>query len=56
MDGVRQSLDFIKTLPIDVQDVVRRAYGWSTNITFAVQMGITLFALVSAFFIKETKL
>lgn len=56
VDGVRQSLDFIKTLPIDVQAVVRRAYGWSTNITFAVQMGITLFALVSAFFIKETKL
>ncbi|EED16301.1 EF hand domain protein [Talaromyces stipitatus ATCC 10500] len=45
VDGVRQSLDFIKTLPIDLQAAVRRAYGWSTDITFAVQTGVTLFAL-----------
>lgn len=56
VDGVRQSLDFIKTLPPDVQVIVRKAYGWSTNITFAVQVGITLFALLSSFFIKEKKL
>lgn len=54
--GVRQSLDFIKTLSPALQNTVRMAYGWSTNITFAVQMSVTFFALISSFFIEERKL
>lgn len=54
--GVRESLDFIKTLAPSLQVTVRRAYGWSTNITFAFQIGIVFFALFSSFFIKEKKL
>ncbi|QKX53740.1 uncharacterized protein TRUGW13939_00820 [Talaromyces rugulosus] len=54
--GVRESLDFIKTLTPSLQATVRSAYGWSTNITFAFQIGIVFFALFSSFFIKEKRL
>ncbi|KAH8700836.1 EF hand domain protein [Talaromyces proteolyticus] len=42
---VRQSLDFIKTLPPALQDVVRKSYGWSTNLTFGFQIFVVAFAL-----------
>ncbi|CRG90048.1 Vacuolar membrane amino acid uptake transporter fnx2 [Talaromyces islandicus] len=54
--GVRESLDFIKTLAPSLQVTVRSAYGWSTNITFAFQIGIVCFALFSSLFIKEKRL
>lgn len=56
VEGVRQSLEFINTLPSSLQVAVRRSYGWSTNITFACQMGILFFAVFSAFFIREKTL
>jgi hypothetical protein len=56
VQGVRQSLDFIKTLPPQVRDIVRHCYGWSTNLGFAFQIGIVFFALLSSFFIREQKL
>jgi hypothetical protein len=56
VEGVRQSLDFINTLPSDLQAIVRKSYGWSTNLTFAVQMGITFFAVLSSVFIREKRI
>ncbi|OKL56462.1 hypothetical protein UA08_08136 [Talaromyces atroroseus] len=56
VQGVRQSLGYIDTLPSDLQVIVRKAYGWSTNLTFAVQMSITFFALFTSFFVREKRL
>ena len=56
VEGVRQSLDFIKTLDPPVAKVVRGCYGWSTNKGFAFMIGVVFFAMVSSFFIREKKL
>ncbi|KAH8423075.1 putative MFS multidrug transporter [Aspergillus melleus] len=56
VEGVRQSLDFIKTLDPAVAKVVRSCYGWATNKGFSLLVGIVFFALVSSFFIREKKL
>ncbi|KAL3466476.1 hypothetical protein BJX64DRAFT_274472 [Aspergillus heterothallicus] len=40
VDGVRQSLDFIKTLDPDVAKTVRDCYGWATNKGFAFLIGV----------------
>ncbi|KAL2813536.1 major facilitator superfamily-domain-containing protein [Aspergillus granulosus] len=42
VDGVRQSLDFIKTLEPDVATTVRDCYGWATNKGFAFLIGSRL--------------
>ncbi|KAK1145375.1 hypothetical protein N8T08_004250 [Aspergillus melleus] len=56
VEGVRQSLDFIKTLDPAVAKIVRSCYGWATNKGFSLLIGIVFFALVSSFFIREKKL
>ncbi|KAL1880979.1 hypothetical protein Plec18167_003519 [Paecilomyces lecythidis] len=56
VEGVRQSLDYIKTLEPGVRQIVRNCYGSSTNIGFAFMIGVVFFALFSAFFIREKHL
>lgn len=56
VEGVRQSLDFIKTLEPTVASIVRSCYGWSTNLGFAFMIGVVFFALFSSFFIREKSL
>lgn len=56
VNGVRESLDFIKKLDPDVARIVRSCYGWSTNKGFGFMVGIVFFALFSAFFMRESKL
>ncbi|KAF7590491.1 hypothetical protein BBP40_002836 [Aspergillus hancockii] len=56
VDGVRQSLDFIKTLDPSVAKVVRGCYGWAMNEGFAFMIAVVFFAFVSSLFIREKKL
>ena len=56
VEGVRQSLDYIKTLDPAVGRVVRSCYGWATNKGFGFMVAIVFFALVSSTFIRESKL
>ncbi|KAE8150526.1 major facilitator superfamily domain-containing protein [Aspergillus avenaceus] len=56
VDGVRQSLDFIRTLDPSVGKVVRGCYGWAMNKGFAFMVGVVAFALISSLFIREKKL
>ncbi|PLB45472.1 MFS multidrug transporter [Aspergillus steynii IBT 23096] len=56
VDGVRQSLDFIKTLDPAVGKIVRSCYGWATNKGFAFLIGTVFFAFVSSLFIREKRL
>lgn len=56
VDGVRQSLDYIRTLDPAVASFVRGAYGWATNKGFAFMVGFVVFALVSSFFIREKRI
>ncbi|PWY91233.1 MFS general substrate transporter [Aspergillus heteromorphus CBS 117.55] len=56
VDGVRQSLDFIKTLDPAVARVVRSCYGFATNKGFSFMIGVVFFAVVSSLFIREKKL
>ncbi|PIG84276.1 MFS multidrug transporter [Aspergillus arachidicola] len=56
VDGVRQSLDYIKTLDPSVAKVVRGCYGWAMNKGFAFMIAVVFFALVSSFFMREKKL
>ncbi|KAL4885869.1 hypothetical protein BJY04DRAFT_205151 [Aspergillus karnatakaensis] len=44
VSGVRQSLDFIKTLDPEVATIVRDCYGWATNKGFAFLIGVVFFA------------
>ncbi|KAL4784568.1 major facilitator superfamily-domain-containing protein [Aspergillus varians] len=56
VDGVRQSLDFIRTLDPVVAKTVRDCYEWATNKGFAFLVGVVFFALVSSSFIRERSL
>ncbi|CAG8034425.1 unnamed protein product [Penicillium olsonii] len=56
VEGVRQSLDFIKTLDPTTAKIVRDSYGWSTNKGFAFMVVVVFFALLSGCFIRESKL
>ncbi|KAJ5500245.1 hypothetical protein LT330_002275 [Penicillium expansum] len=56
VEGVRESLDFIKTLDPATARIVRDAYGWSTNKGFAFLVCVVFFALLSSCFIRESKL
>ncbi|KAJ5090978.1 hypothetical protein N7532_009662 [Penicillium argentinense] len=56
VNGVRESLDFIKILSPDVAEIVRGCYGWSTNKGFAFMTAVVFFALFSACFMREAKL
>ena len=56
VDGVRQSLEFIKTLDPVVARIVRDCYGWATNKGFAFLIGVVFLAFVSSLFIRERNL
>ncbi|CAI7614451.1 hypothetical protein N7533_013369 [Penicillium manginii] len=56
VNGVRESLDFIKKLDPDVAQIVRSCYGWSTNKGFGFMVIVVFFALFSACFVREAKL
>lgn len=56
VNGVRESLDFIKKLDPDVAQIVRSCYGWSTNKGFGFMVVVVFFALFSACFMREAKL
>lgn len=56
VSGVRESLDFIKTLDPAIAKIVRNCYGWSTNKGFAFMVVAVFFALISACFMRESKL
>ncbi|KAL2822750.1 major facilitator superfamily domain-containing protein [Aspergillus cavernicola] len=56
VDGVRQSLDFIKTLDPAVANTVRGCYGWATNKGFGFMIGVVFLAFVSSLFIRERSL
>ena len=56
VEGVRQSLEFIRELDPAVAKVVRGSYGWATNKGCAFMTGVAILGLVSSFFIKEKKI
>ncbi|PKY02514.1 MFS multidrug transporter [Aspergillus campestris IBT 28561] len=56
VDGVRQSLDYIRTLDPAVARTVRGCYGWATNKGFGFLFFVVFFAFFSSFFIREKKL
>ncbi|GLI77298.1 hypothetical protein PoHVEF18_005587 [Penicillium ochrochloron] len=56
VNGVRESLDYIKKLDPDIAQIVRGCYGSSVNKGFAFMVVIVFFALFSAFFMREAKL
>lgn len=56
VNGVRESLDYIKKLDPALAQIVRSCYGWSTNRGFGFMVGIVFFALFSACFMRESKL
>ncbi|KAI4127987.1 MAG: hypothetical protein LQ338_002954, partial [Usnochroma carphineum] len=45
---VRESLDYIKTLPPEVRQVVKECYSHATNAGFRLMLGISFFAMLSA--------
>ncbi|KAI5858775.1 major facilitator superfamily domain-containing protein [Tricharina praecox] len=53
---VRESLEFIGTLPKETRDVVRACYKDSVQVAFLFAIGLSVCALVSAAFIKERRL
>lgn len=56
VEGVRQSLDFIKKLDPAVAKAVRGSYGWATNKGFAFMVGVAVLGITSSLFIKEKKI
>ena len=54
--GVRQSLDFLKSLPHEVQVLVRIAYGDAVRHGFMLMLGISIGAAAASFFIREKRL
>ena len=54
--GVRQSLDFLRSLPPDVQALVRDAYGEAVRHGFAFMLAIAVGATISSLFIQEKRL
>jgi hypothetical protein len=53
---VRRSLDEIKKLDPDIASIVRNCYEVALSYGFALMLCITVFAVVSSFFIKEKRL
>jgi predicted MFS family arabinose efflux permease len=56
VEGVRRSLEYIKTLNPEVAVVVRECYGIATRDGFVLMVLIVLGSAISAFFIRETRL
>ncbi|KAL8717365.1 MAG: hypothetical protein Q9225_005384 [Loekoesia sp. 1 TL-2023] len=53
---VRQSLDYIKTLPPDARRIVQECYSDATRDGFSLMLGIVFFSMLSAWFIREKRL
>ncbi|KAL9004997.1 MAG: hypothetical protein Q9188_002211 [Gyalolechia gomerana] len=53
---VRESLDYVKTLPPDMRQIVRECYSHATRDGFGLMLGIVFFAMLSAYFIREKRL
>lgn len=56
VEGVRQSLEYIKTLDPAVARIVRSCYGWSTNKGFAFMAAAVAFSFISSLFIREKRI
>ena len=56
VDGVRQSLDFVRTLDPEMRQLVRACYSDATNKGFSFMIAVVSLSLFSAFFIREQKL
>jgi len=54
--GVRRSLDYLKTLKPDTQQLVRKAYNDAVTGGFGLMLGIACGAFVAAWFIREKRL
>ena len=46
--GVRESLDYLKTLDPDTREIVRQCYGYATTAGFGLMLGIVAFAALSS--------
>ncbi|OQO12629.1 hypothetical protein B0A48_02091 [Cryoendolithus antarcticus] len=55
-DRVRQSLEYLRQLKPEIQDVVREGYSASIDAAFVVQIGLVAGAAFSAWLIKEKAL
>nr|OQO22097.1 hypothetical protein B0A51_09553 [Rachicladosporium sp. CCFEE 5018] len=55
-DRVRQSLEYLRQLKPEIQDVVREGYSASIDAAFVVQIGLVAGAALSAWLIKEKAL
>ena len=56
VEGVRRSLDYLKTLNPEVAAIVRKCYGHAIRDGFMLMVVIAFFAMVSSFFLKEKRL
>lgn len=56
VDGVRQSLEYIKTLEPGTRLIVRECYGIATRNGFAFMTGVVFCAFLSSIWVKEAKL
>ena len=56
VDNVRQSLDYVRTLEPQLQHLVRECYGRAISHGFGSLVGVSFFALLFSFFIREEKL
>ncbi|KAJ5759010.1 hypothetical protein N7520_006166 [Penicillium odoratum] len=56
VNGVRESLDYIKKLDPEIAKIVRNCYAWSTNKGFGFLTIVVFFAFFSACFIREANL
>ncbi|MCJ1240294.1 hypothetical protein MMC14_008294 [Varicellaria rhodocarpa] len=53
---VRQSLDYIRALDPDTQEIVKKCYSNSTRAGFSFLIGVAAFAAISSWFVREKKL
>lgn len=54
--GVRQSLDYLRALDPPTRRIVRECYGHAISNGFGLMVGISIFAVLGAAFIREQKL
>ncbi|KAI1940415.1 hypothetical protein LOZ66_002009 [Ophidiomyces ophidiicola] len=56
VNGVRQSLDYLKLLGPNTKHIVRECYGHATNNSFGFMTAVACFAVFGSAFIRERKL
>ncbi|TPX22615.1 hypothetical protein DIZ76_014492 [Coccidioides immitis] len=56
VNGVRESLDYLKALDPPIRQIVRECYGHATNSSFGFMAAVAFFSLLSSAFIREQKL